>query len=91
MTLTAFQQELCTSSRWDFSDLRALFVNCTLKPGPEPSHTQALMDVALLNNDQIDYTPAEHGVWQTVWEKLSPLPWTTIKPTVSSPSSHPRP
>lgn len=31
----------------DFSDLTALFVNCTLKPGPEPSNTQALMDVAL--------------------------------------------
>lgn len=30
-----------------FDDLRALFVNCTLKPGDEPSHTQALMDVAI--------------------------------------------
>jgi multimeric flavodoxin WrbA len=28
----------------DFSDLRALFLNCTLKRSPEPSHTQALMD-----------------------------------------------
>lgn len=33
--------------RYDYSDLRALFVNCTLKPGDEPSHTQALMDVAI--------------------------------------------
>ncbi len=33
--------------RHDYSDLRALFVNCTLKPGGEPSHTQALMDVAI--------------------------------------------
>lgn len=31
----------------DFSDLRALFVNCTLKRAPEPSSTQALMDVAI--------------------------------------------
>ena len=30
----------------DYSDLKALFVNCTLKRAPEPSHTQALMDVA---------------------------------------------
>lgn len=29
----------------DFSDLTALFVNCTLKPSPETSHTQGLMDV----------------------------------------------
>ena len=28
----------------DFSDLTALFVNCTLKRSPEPSHTQALAD-----------------------------------------------
>jgi multimeric flavodoxin WrbA len=46
VTLTDFQRELCTSSRWDFSDLRALYVNCTLKPSPELSHTQGLMDVS---------------------------------------------
>ena len=40
MTLTDFQQELCTTSRWDFADLRALYVNCTLKPSPELSHTE---------------------------------------------------
>jgi multimeric flavodoxin WrbA len=28
----------------DFSDLGALFLNCTLKPSPAPSNTQALMD-----------------------------------------------
>jgi hypothetical protein len=28
----------------DYSDLRALFLNCTLKPSPEPSHTQLLID-----------------------------------------------
>ncbi|MTD46456.1 flavodoxin family protein [Conexibacter sp. W3-3-2] len=33
--------------RPDYSDLRALFVNCTLKPAPAHSHTQALMDVAI--------------------------------------------
>ena len=29
---------------WDFSDLRALFINCTLKRSPEVSHTQGLAD-----------------------------------------------
>lgn len=33
-----------TESTWDFSDLRAMFVNCTLKPSPQQSHTQGLMD-----------------------------------------------
>jgi len=31
---------------FDFSDLTACFVNCTLKPSPTPSHTQGLMDVS---------------------------------------------
>ena len=31
MPLTAFQRELCETSEHDFTDLRALFVNCTLK------------------------------------------------------------
>lgn len=29
---------------FDFSDLRALYFNCTLKRSPEPSHTQTLID-----------------------------------------------
>jgi multimeric flavodoxin WrbA len=32
--------------RASYADLRALFVNCTLKPSPEPSHTQRLMEVS---------------------------------------------
>jgi multimeric flavodoxin WrbA len=40
--LDARQQELCETSAWDFGDLRALFVNCTLKRSPEPSNTAAL-------------------------------------------------
>jgi multimeric flavodoxin WrbA len=44
--LTTRQEELCTSSTWDFSDLRALFVSCTLKPSPAPSNTEGLMAIA---------------------------------------------
>ncbi len=39
MTLTARQQELSTTSRWDLGDLRALYVNCTLKPSPALSRS----------------------------------------------------
>jgi multimeric flavodoxin WrbA len=46
MTLNKMQEDLCTSSRWDFSDLRALFLNCTLKRSPEVSHTEGLIRVA---------------------------------------------
>ena len=47
MELTPKQDELCGQTRWDFSDLRALFVNCTLKPSPELSHTQGLADISM--------------------------------------------
>jgi multimeric flavodoxin WrbA len=30
-----------------YDDLRALFINCTLKPSPQPSHTQALADISI--------------------------------------------
>ena len=42
--LTAKQEELCATSRSDFSDLRAVYINCTLKRSPEPSNTRALAD-----------------------------------------------
>ncbi len=40
------QLEMCATSKWDFSDLNALFINCTLKRSPERSHTQGLVDIA---------------------------------------------
>jgi len=48
MTLSNKQKQLCSESRWDFSDLTALFLNCTLKPGEELSHTEGLMKVSSL-------------------------------------------
>ncbi len=47
MALTEEQQALCSSSKWDFSDLRALFLNCTLKRSPEMSHTEGLMKISM--------------------------------------------
>ena len=32
--------------RWDFSDLKALFLNCTLKRSPELSHTEGLVTIS---------------------------------------------
>lgn len=33
-----------TEDGYRFDDLRALFINCTLKPSPHLSHTQGLID-----------------------------------------------
>ncbi len=42
--LTPKQQEISDSSQWDFSDLSAVYINCTLKRSPEESNTRALAD-----------------------------------------------
>ena len=41
--------EAAPDTTWDvdYSDLRAVFINCTLKPSPQTSHTQGLMDIAI--------------------------------------------
>src|ERR1700741_706890 len=45
--LTAIDEQLAEESSWDFTDLRALYINCTLKRSPEVSHTQGLADIAI--------------------------------------------
>ncbi len=45
MPLNEKQEQLCNTSRWDFSNLKALFFNCTLKRSPERSHTNGLIDI----------------------------------------------
>jgi multimeric flavodoxin WrbA len=40
------QKKLCSESRWDFSDLSAVFLNCTLKRSPRVSNTEGLMHVS---------------------------------------------
>ena len=40
------QEKWCAESQWDFSDLKALFLNCTLKRSPELSHTDGLVRIA---------------------------------------------
>lgn len=46
MELNQKQQDLCSQTKWDFSDLRALFLNCTLKKSPDRSHTEGLMNIS---------------------------------------------
>ncbi len=40
------QEQLCTTSKWDFSMLKALFFNCTLKRSGELSHTEGLISIS---------------------------------------------
>ena len=43
--LTDRQNRICEKNDIDFSDLKAVFFNATLKPDGEPSHTDTLLDV----------------------------------------------
>jgi hypothetical protein len=52
--LTPIDEQLCEQSRWDFTDLSALYINCTLKRSPEVSNTQGLADrsIAILERER---------------------------------------
>ncbi|MEM8694410.1 MAG: NAD(P)H-dependent oxidoreductase [Pseudomonadota bacterium] len=43
--LNDIQEQQCKDNQTDFSDLKALIVNCTLKKSPDPSHTDRLLDM----------------------------------------------
>jgi len=55
MPLSQRQAKECEQHEWDFSDLEALFLNCTLKPSPEPSHTEGLIAIpkAILERNDV--------------------------------------
>jgi len=56
MYLTDRQQTLCDQSPFDYSGLVALFLNCTLKPSPQSSHTRTLIDntVAIMEENEVE-------------------------------------
>jgi multimeric flavodoxin WrbA len=47
MQLDERSQAMCDDHDWDFSSLRAMVINCTLKRSPEPSNTQGLLDLPI--------------------------------------------
>ena len=80
MTLSQKQRDLCAESRWDFSDLRALFLNCTLKRTPEVSHTQGLIDIAAAIMEANDVStevirPVDHDLAHGVWPDMTEHGW----------------
>ena len=78
--LSPMQEELCEQSQWDFSDLRALFINCTLKRSPEMSHTQGLADISMeilrRQEVQVDLVRAiDHDIPTGVWPDMTEHGW----------------
>ena len=46
MKLSEKQEALCDQNKWNFSDLKALFINCTLKKSSRMSHTNGLIEIS---------------------------------------------
>ena len=74
MELNEKQLEMCTGSRWDFSDLRAIFLNCTLKKSPEMSHTEGLWQICKAifekNGVQVSNLPKSRRIEVLLHNKL---------------------
>jgi len=73
-------EELCSQSQWDFSDLRALFVNCTLKRSPEVSNTQGLaelsMEIMRRQGVAVDMIRAvDHDIATGIWPDMTEHGW----------------
>ena len=80
MALSAKQEELCQQSQWDFSDLRALFINCTLKRSPELSHTQGLIDISseIMVRQGVaveELRAVDHDIATGVWPDMTEHGW----------------
>jgi multimeric flavodoxin WrbA len=71
-----------TDTTYDFTGLRALFINCTLKPSPEPSNTQALVDASRAIMERhgvhVDVVRAiDHDIATGVWPDMREHGWDT--------------
>lgn len=79
-TLAPQVEETCTQDIWDFSDLRALFINTTLKKSPEISHTQGVMDISIeimrRQGVTVDTLRAvDHGIAAGLWPDMTDHGW----------------
>ncbi len=70
------QETLCNQHDWDYSNLRALFLNCTLKPSPEVSNTRGLIDVsaAIMAKNGVEVEvlrPVDHDIAPGVYPDMT--------------------
>ena len=80
MSLSQKQLEQCESSRWDFTDVKALFLNCTLKRSPELSHTDGLVNIskAIMEQNGISVTvlrPVDFNIAYGVYANMAEHGW----------------
>jgi len=79
-SLTPRQLADCESHDWDFTDLSAVFLNCTLKPSPQLSHTEGLMAIsrAILEKNGVAVEmlrPVDHRIAHGVYPDMREHGW----------------
>jgi multimeric flavodoxin WrbA len=80
MQLSEKQLSMCESSQWDFSNLSALFLNCTLKRSPEMSHTDGLIALskAILEKNDVSVEvirPVDYSIASGVYPDMRERGW----------------
>jgi multimeric flavodoxin WrbA len=80
MPLNEKQIGMCESSKWDFSGLKALFLNCTLKKSPELSHTEGLINISKAimekNNVSVEVVrPVDFDIAYGVYPDMTTQGW----------------
>lgn len=73
-------EELSAQDEWDFGDLRAIYINTTLKKSPETSHTQSLIDLSAeimrRQGVEVDMLRAvDHDIASGVWPDMTEHGW----------------
>jgi len=78
--LSAEQRHTCEENPAGYSDLKALFLNCTLKPTPQLSHTQGLIDIskAIMEKNGVAVEvlrPVDHDIAYGVYPDMREHGW----------------
>jgi multimeric flavodoxin WrbA len=76
------QGKASSKSKLGFSDLRAVFINCTLKKSPEPSHTDGLVEISssILKKNKVKtevIRAVDHDIAPGVWPDMTEHGWDT--------------
>lgn len=93
MPLNDRQEALCKEHDFDFSDLKAVIINCTLKRSPERSHTDDLLSVPhqIMERNGVavsQFRPVDHPIAYGVMPDMTehgaatdawPELWETVK------------
>jgi len=79
-TLNDIQKQWIEENPYDFTDLKALFLNCTLKKSPEQSHTEQLMNLSQQLMEAVGVQteiirPVDHNIALGVYPDMTEHGW----------------